>query len=557
MFLRVAAVALGALAFSAAGSGGTAAFTATAAGTRPQAGSGSIAGTVTHESDNAPLPRTRVIARSPALPHPRVALVDTKGTFLIDSLPPGDYELRAVRTGYVTPHAANGPDGGPAVRLGAGETRTGVAIRLQRAATIPGRLLDEDGTPLARATIEALSLRTDHGQPPRPTASVTTDDRGEFRLSGLPAGQYFVAARDPAFADVGDASGVVRYAPTYHPGVLALAEAQPIAVGPGEEAARVEFRLRLVRPSRVAGRITTPDGKPLASGTVLLSSKNGVATPLSAGDIDLRPDGRFVLRNLPPGVHQLRVRAEIGAGQPMWFGTFSVTAQGYDIDQIPVVLEPGTTIRGRVEFPVKSPPARTLRVRAPLADGTSFADALTGTVERNSTFHINGVMPGPHYFAVEGLPEGWAISDIFLHGRSVIDREIDVAAGESIDDLRIIVSPAAATLHGTVRDERGQPAVDALVVTTPSLPSRPSTASPRFRTTRTDGEGRYRLAGLASGAYRVTAVRGIDELLVRRPEWLARVAANSSPIDVGDARSHTLDLRLVDARALAGSAAAR
>ena len=67
----------------------------------------------------------------------------------------------------------------------------------------------------ADAEVEALSLRV-VGSAPNAAGGRgvdATDDRGEFRLTGLPAGQYFIVARDPAFNNVGDESGALRYAP--------------------------------------------------------------------------------------------------------------------------------------------------------------------------------------------------------------------------------------------------------------------------------------------------------------------------------------------------------
>ena len=166
---------------------------------RRAAGAASVAGTVVND-EGGPLSRARVTLRSALLPEPRVLVTDGMGRFSFDRLPAGDYELSFIRTGYALSHASGGPARAVAVRLREGETRTGLSIALRRAGIIPGRLLDEDGTPLAGAEIEALSLRTADGrQSTSVVAAARSDDRGEFRLTGLPAGQYVVLARDPAF----------------------------------------------------------------------------------------------------------------------------------------------------------------------------------------------------------------------------------------------------------------------------------------------------------------------------------------------------------------------
>jgi hypothetical protein len=77
-----------------------------------------------------------------------------------------------------------------------------------------------------------------------------------------------------------------------------------------------------------------------------------------------------------------------------------------------------------------------------------------------------------------------------------------------------------------------------------------SSADPRFRTIRTDGEGRYRLYGLPAATYGIVALSGSDELAVRRPEWLARATALAAAVTLAGTEKRTLDLTAVAADAL-------
>jgi hypothetical protein len=524
---------------------------------RRPTGSGSIAGAVTSDADAKPLTRARVVIRSAALAQPRVTLTDSKGVFKFEALPAGDYEVAVSRTGFVLPNAAGGPARGMQVRLGDGESRPGVTLALQRAGTIPGRLLDEDGTPLSGADVEALSLRAAEGRQLTAVASARTDDRGEFRLAGLPSGQYFVVARDPAFNNVGDQSGALRYAPTYHPGVFSPADAQPVTVAAGQESARIEFRLQVVRPASVSGTISTPERRPLLSGAVLLIAKDSpfnVALP--AEDVEFLPDGRFSLRNIPPGRYLIRARAEVDPRQVMWFASFSLNVEGRDVEGVAMALAPGASVAGRLEWAPKPGPsgsAAAIRVRAPFADGSGFGDSLTGQVASNGTFHIRGVMPGSHYFTAEGLSDPWVVTEVLSHGRNVIDQPTNVQDGEQLHDIRLVVSRGISELRGVVLDG-GRPSIDALVVTTVAPPAVASAASPRFRATRTDKDGRYRLTGLPVGSYRIAAVAGMDELVARRREWLARISADGTAVNIATEGVRTLDLTALQGATLAPSA---
>jgi hypothetical protein len=516
------------------------------------AGTGSIAGLVT-SADGAPLSRARVTLRSAVLPQPRVTVTDARGGFKFERLAPAEYEIGVTRTGFALPYAAGGPVRGVVVRLGEGQDRAGLNLALQRAGTIAGRLLDEDGSPLGGAEIEALSLRsTDEQQSLLPVSAARSDDRGEFRLTGLPAGQYIVLARDPAFTNVGDGSGVVRYAPTYFPGVVTRSEAQPISIAEGRESPQLEFRLRIVRASRIAGAILAPDRRPLTSGAVILVPREGSsATPLASDDVEILPDGRFMFRNVPPGQYQIRARAETGPNDPMLFGSFAVTVGTDDITNFSMPLVTGAVVQGMVDWDrgAKAPPSG-LRVRAPFFDGSSFGDSLTGEIASNGSFSIRGVMPGAHYVVVEGLSEPWAVTGVHLRGRNVLDQPTDLHPGEKLQDVRIVISASTSELSGAVRDEKGKPTIDALVVTLPPSLLWMSPASPRFRLTRTDKEGRYRFRGLPGGDYKVAAISGMDELVIRRREWLQRLNVRAVPVAVGAQDSRTLDLVAIDVSAL-------
>ena len=509
-----------------------------------------ISGIVTSDSDGAPLSRARVIVRSAALAQPRIAISDGRGAFAIGNLAAGDYEVVVIRSGYALPASAL------ALRLGDGEDRRGFNIALQRAGTIPGKIMDEDGTPMANAEIEALSLRvSDPRQTPLAVASSRTDDRGEFRLTGLPAGQYFMVARDPAFNNVGDESGALRYAPTYYPGALALAEAQPVSVTAGRESSRVEFRLQLVRPVRVSGIIGTPDRRRLLTGAVILMPRDSInATPVRPEDVEIQPDGRFVFRNVAPGRYQIRARAVIDPKQAVLFGSFAVSVDDRDVNIATIHLVPGAILSGRVEWistnGIPAPTGKGLRVRAPFADGTSFGDTVTGEINPDGSFRIDGAMPGRHYLTIEGLPEAWAITSIAVRGRDVLYEPADVHEAQQVRDIQIMVSDAPTVLEGTVRDSSGRPSPDTLVVAMPPSARTWSPADPRLRTTRTDDAGRYRVRGLPAGTYQLSAVAALDELAAMRREWMERLESNATRLALAANEIRTLDLVARHASAL-------
>lgn len=510
---------------------------------------GSIAGAVRSAADAAPVARARIIASSPALAQPRVTLSGADGRYAIPALPAGTYTVTATRTGYATQTFGSGRGTASAgVTVTDGQAVVGIDFALIRAGAIAGRILDEDGTPLAGALVEALVSRSDSGRRTLvPAASARTDDRGEFRVFGLTPGQYYVSASDPAFSEVRTESGALKYAPTFFPGVSAVSDARAVSVRDMGESPRVEFRLQLVPPARVSGRILASDGRPLLSGTVILTpiETDGVAI-VPPEDVWIGPDGGFSFGHVPPGRYRLTARGETVANGPALFATFGLIVEGRDLDDVQMTLRPGATLDGELVLDAphaaRAPVLSTLRVRAPFADSGGFGDALSGTVQADGKFALRGLMTGDHQIVVEGLPAPWVVKSVLLRGRDVADAGIEVVEGQQLHGARITITDRASEVSGHVRDG-GAPVADAAVLVYPVAPQFWVRTHRRMRMTHTDADGRFAVRGLPEGEYLAIASGAIGEADLGRRELLESIRALATPVSISgpDARV-TLDL---------------
>lgn len=168
---------------------------------------GRISGRVTLEGANTPVAGARIMLM-PAMPAGRPAgrpagpmgpppqtLTDQEGRFAFERLTPGTYRIDAQKTGYAPLLDLSRAR---TVEVGAGQAIDGVDLQLQRGAVIAGKLLDPAGDPLPEARVMALRRVSPPGAPPRLMPAFgpgqPTNDLGEFRVSGLPPGEYFVAA---------------------------------------------------------------------------------------------------------------------------------------------------------------------------------------------------------------------------------------------------------------------------------------------------------------------------------------------------------------------------
>jgi len=137
---------------------------ALAAQTKPD-DSCSISGQVSNAATGEPVRRAMVSLRridmSPGVTNIQVsntASTDATGQFAITGIAPGKYRLSAEHSGFiVTQYGARGPNKpGTLLTLEPGQKSSDLAMRLTPQGVIAGRVLDEEGEPVANVDVQVL-----------------------------------------------------------------------------------------------------------------------------------------------------------------------------------------------------------------------------------------------------------------------------------------------------------------------------------------------------------------------------------------------------------------
>src|SRR5262249_50645004 len=111
------------------------------------------------------------------------------GTFAFQGLAPGVYALDAKKAGYRADRTLE------PLKLEPNQNRSGIDIKLNRAAAVTGGVPYREGAPGTGARLPAYRTLWRMGHRlTAPVESATADDRGIYRLHGLPAGRYLVGA---------------------------------------------------------------------------------------------------------------------------------------------------------------------------------------------------------------------------------------------------------------------------------------------------------------------------------------------------------------------------
>lgn len=197
-------------------------------------------------STGQPLRQATVNISAPELNGSKTIVTDQDGRYEASNLPAGRYSVGARKANYITlnygqtrPNEIARP-----VVLANNQHADRIDLTLPRGGVIAGRILDEFGEPVTDAQVMALQKRMPQGQLRLVNAgrTATTNDIGEFRLFGLPPGQYYVSStlRSVTTGPAENTDNRSGYAPTYYPGTAVAANAQPITVGLSETTSGID-----------------------------------------------------------------------------------------------------------------------------------------------------------------------------------------------------------------------------------------------------------------------------------------------------------------------------
>ena len=200
-----------------------------------------------------------------------------------------------------------------------------VNVTLDRGAVIQGKVQWDDGSPAAGVNMSvqttgsttgtAASYSTDMVRTVSQLGGAfgggfggfqTTDDRGVFRITGLPPGSYWVRAvvmTPSAEAGAGTfqrMTSVVMYAP----GKVRRTDAQVFTMKPGEERDDVQFTVDLSALHTVSGHVGATDSGSIVAGVVRLTDTQDSSLSRMAM---VQPDGSFVVQWVPAGTYTLAV----------------------------------------------------------------------------------------------------------------------------------------------------------------------------------------------------------------------------------------------------------
>jgi protocatechuate 3,4-dioxygenase beta subunit len=478
----------------------------------------------------------------------REALTDSDGVYRFENVPPGRYYIQASAAGYLDMRAGQKRPDGPADLWEVFPSQVQqLDFALPRGAVVAGRISDDSGDPLAGAAVTPLLVEhTMSGTRLRPSYGRQgfnrTDDRGQFRISGLRPGTYVVAARVETDA-IGDG-----YATTYYPGTKTLSEARRFAISGSEEIA-ASFSVIGTKLVSVSGQVRSSSGDLVRNYAAVLATENDIGSV----DGQITSTGNFEFRGVAPGHYRLEVSAStnemVKRTTPAEFAIVPLEVGEEDISELQIVMGHGVMLSGRVIFDgtlAATHPSHSPRVYATFLDQSKMLwrarnDDNNGVIAADGTFSIRGTY-GRVMLWID-LP-GWQVESVMLDGVDITEFPYDTSRGGT-DRLEITVTDQKQSLQGRVVGPLGKPAAEFVVIVFPGGAKSGGLRATRY-VPKQNSDGTFDVPYLRPGDYFAVALTSAPASTSYDLDFLETLKSRATPFHLSPGETAKIELTLIE-----------
>ncbi len=425
------------------------------------------------------------------------------GAFVFSDLPLGSYAIEAERSGFVLDYSKSRS---LHFTLAAAQNLTQLEIRMSPSAIVAGAVIDEDSEPVPGLVVVALKLGYLAGgmRQANQVANTTTDDRGNFRIAGLPPGSYFLETggmiqHSMRFSPLKQSpERTLQYAETYYPQDALSESAQPMPVSPGTELTDIRIPVRPAAAFRITGKIVETRGMPIPTEVSYSLTRPILFNFGSMASI--QPDQSFEIRGLAPGEYVLTASV-FRDGVLLNAGYAKVHIVDANV-RADIQMGSGAEVRGKVLSNL--PNTAGLQVALGTYPGQPIYLSKIGA---DGDFDIQNIPPGQYWFNIITL--GNESADVYLKtaqcpGLDPKTQQLTLDVAAQVSNCELTLANDAGIVTGQVTKDDKTPAKLIAV-----LIPQPADLRRIFRYTRTarfDPEGRFKIRGIIPEDYYLFAV---------------------------------------------------
>jgi hypothetical protein len=489
-----------------------------------------IAGIAVDHHSGQPLAHTRVsIAPAAKQDDSRSMVTGPDGRFRFDKLTKGKYSLVGSRRGYLEQAFDQHEQYSSAIAVGDDQDSTHLVFRLHPDAAIHGRILDENGEPVAQMQVWLFSTRNDLGRrSTRMMAQTASDDLGEYSFAHLEEGTYYLLAMGkPWYAtdDQPHLRSMIRernrpdarpetpeheqlvdreaeqlakaYPLTFFDNVQDWTQASGIDLAPGDRFT-ADFRVATVPSARIRFGSLEPGSDPAQGRSrmprIMIQARvfgdQSVPITTSFGNDD---DGSFVVRGIPPGRYIVSVQNR----SDMHSETQELDIVG-DMELPKLAGRSGASVTGK--FVWEGTPV-TRGIGVALTNSHTNRNYFCMLRPDGECVVAESVQPGKYEVTVRSR-----LGDIYVKTVETagVKSSSAVQINEGADaNLTVTLAHGTGTIDGVAMLD-GKPKAGVMVVL---VPADGWVGTSRFRRDQSDSDGTFTLRNVVPGKYKVVALR--------------------------------------------------
>lgn len=477
------------------------------------------------------------------------AITDDNGAFEVRKVPAGEYLISVSSPGVISPLAYANFD--KDVEMGEGSANLAemirfadkvtvdgisdadVFVRAKHGAAINGRVYYADGDPAIGVKIEVLRKKDDKfsgvvtgfnaftGPFGGSSFGDKTDDRGIYRISGLPPGEYVVRVSESANHKVNDdesrfgemmllglTSG--SFLNTYHPNVLDVKEAKILTLELGQEAGETNITLPARNFYKITGRIIARGTKqPVKDALISISRDDETSSFNNLIQKELQrvktdETGNWSYKELPAGKYTINVKQEetydyeydsdLGGTmsnsstaakkpkppKPPKFASkkIELTILDKDLNDVEIDLTFGGQISGILKSDGYTQ-TNSVKVDAETEDGENLSGDFVNAGDKldatSRKFNLDGLPNGKIYLDANmydystGFNETSTnyVKSIIIDNKDYIGEGIEITDGTNIKNAVITIGTDGGKLKGKIR-RKDNPAANARFILIPT-----------------------------------------------------------------------------------------
>ena len=515
----------------------------TAASQPSVAGEYRIAGTIVSKSDGHPLEHAVVaVIDVKNRKNLQIMITSADGRFMFQGLTAGKYSLEGQRKGYIDAAYDSHEQYSTAIVIGADFDTEHLVLRLPPAGLISGKVLDESGEAVRHAAVAVYYQ--DHssgiGQV-RQIRSAQTDDQGEYEVTPLVPGTYFVSASatpwyavhpDSQLEEQGaspvsvDRSLDVTYPLTYYGDETEAESASPIPLRGGDH---VTADIHLSPAPALTLRFRVPENAQSNFQPPQLQQTgfDGRTTYVQGASFRMVSPGVMEITGIPAGRYNVRVNGE-GSGAQM--SSLDLNKEGQELDLSSA--EALSNVKISVNVSGDMPHRGAVGLRSGRRPVVAWQQ-----VDAKGEAELQQVPAGLYDVLAWNFGKPYSIDRMTVDGTQVQDHKVKVAGGSS-PSISLTLIEGSVQVQGVVK-RGGKGAAGAMVVL---VPKDPELHRDRFRRDQSDLDGTFSLQGVVPGSYTVLAIDNGWELDWSQPVVIAAYLKRGRSVEIANQSGRTVEI---------------